>query len=187
MLTAWFLWRDPSLADRPKIYKVANIDAPCAPFTAGFTSGLRRDPNEFIYTSPTESRLKVRLNFNPTFPGEGALTRKVPCFQKDVPGIEDTALKQFTLPRAGDISFVLTSSDNPLGKYNPKTGYEILDAKRRPEVVRSPDKAFILEVVNHLDNTTHGISPGATMVDHYTIMIFPIAEVHIGSRTVSYN
>lgn len=183
VITAWLLWKDPLSTDRGGVFQVADIVSPCAPYTAAFTSGFGREPNEFVYTSKTEARLNIKLNFNPTFPGEGALTRKVPCFQKDVPGIQGTLYKQFPVPGAGDDVFVPTSSDY-LRSYDPKTGFEKLDARRIPNVVRSPDKALVVEVINHLDNTTHGISPGAFMVDHYSLLIFSLQGVQIGASTV---
>lgn len=183
VMTAWIFWANPFSTNLPPIFQVADVASPCAPFTAGFPTGLGREPNEFVYQSATEARLKVRLNFNPTFPGEGALVRRVGCFQKDVPKIKGTRFEQFPIPRGYKTVFVPTSN-NFLRKYDPETGFEVLNANKRPKVVRSPVKALFIDVVSHLDKTTHGISPGAFMVDHYSLMTFPLDIVQIGNKTV---
>lgn len=94
VLTAWIIWV-PGGVTEPEIFEVANHAIPAAPTTAGYTSGFGVDPNEFQYTSSKRAVLDVRLNFNPTYPGQGPLTRENFCFQKDVVGIKKTDLRQY--------------------------------------------------------------------------------------------
>lgn len=184
ILTAWLVWTDPNDPNRPDVFKgPADIVSPCAPFNAAFTSGFGREPNQFQYVSRTEARLTVNLNFNPTFPGEGALARGTYCFQKDIPGIQNTEFRQFPLSRGGGDVFVPTTSAF-LRRYDPRTGFELLDRRGNPEVVRSPTSAMMVAVASHIDLATHGISPGAFMFDHFELMAFPVQDVQVGRRTV---
>lgn len=156
--------------------------SPCAPSNAGFTAGLGREPNQFRYVGPTTAKLKVRLNFNPTFPNEGALTRMTHSFQKDVPGIQDTELRQYPLIRSDGL--YSPSSSSYLRRYDPGTGFEILGPDGWPELVRSPTKAIAIIIASHFDRTTHGITAGHFMFDHHDLMAFPLEKVTIGQPTV---
>lgn len=156
--------------------------SPCAPFDAPFFSGLGREPNEFRYVSPTSAVLRARLNFNPTYANEGPLHRMVPCFQRDVPGIQRTPQRQFPNPRTGEF---VPSASSFLRKYDPATGFELRDADGRPELIRSPTRALAIIVASHLDRLTHGVTPGNFMTDHYDLMVFKIGDIVLGKPTVA--
>lgn len=140
----------------------------------------RQEPNRFRYADKSTARFRTQLNFNPTYAGEGALTRFLYSFQKDVPGIQSTSWQQHAIAGTGG-RFVPTSSDY-LRTYDPKTGWEVLDGNGRPVVVRSPLKAIGVAVVAHLDRTTHGIAPGYLGVDHFEIASFLLEK--FGKPTV---
>lgn len=181
VLTAWVIWHLPGDPTVPAVFKVADHVSPCAPYTAAFTSGMSaKEPNRLRYFAKDKARLLARLNFNPTLPGEGPLTRYQYAFQKDVPGIQRTNLRMYEIPASGG-RFVPTSSDY-LRVYDRKTGFEKLDQNRRPVIVRSPLKAFAIAVVAHLDKTTHGVAPGYLGVDHYEIGSFKLSP--FGKKTV---
>lgn len=146
---------------------------------AGYPGGLGKDPNRLEYAGPRRASLKVELDFNPTYPGEGPLTREISSFQYEVPGIQKTKYRQYE-SKAGE--FVPTSSDF-LRVYNPETGYEKLDRNGIPLVLRSPVKAFWIEVDVHLDRTTHGISAGLLNHDIFTMLGFRI-DKPFGDRTI---
>lgn len=97
------------------------------------------------------------------------MTREKFSFQKEVPGIRETDLKQFKTP---DGIFIPTSSSY-LRKYDSTTGFEELDMNGIPIVARSPVKALGVEVIAHVDKATHGIAQGVGNVDHYFILFFP--------------
>lgn len=114
----------------------------------------------------------MSLNFNPTLANEGALTRETFSFQKDMVGIQNT---QFAQPAAAGGVFIPTSSSY-LRKYDSNTGYELLDKNGDPQVVNSPVKALGVEVIAHVDKSTHGISQGVGGVDHYAVIFFPFGD-----------
>lgn len=177
VLTAWLIWT-PFGVSEPSIFKVANHASPCAPFTARFGTGFSTEPNELSQVDKNSAILRTSLNFNPTFAGEGALTRETFCFQKDVPGIDGTVAAQFPTP---DRVFI-PSSSSYLRLYDQETGFEKL-LNGNPVPVRSPVKSLGVEIVAHVDKTTHGISQGIGGVDHYFIIFFPF-EKEIGEPTV---
>lgn len=161
--------------------QVADHVSPCAPYTASYSSGMsREEPNRLRYVGRKTASFYTRLNFNPTYGGEGALTRYLYSFQKDVPGIQRTAQRQPAIRGAGG-RFMPTSSDY-LREYDPKTGYEKLDRSGKPVIVRSPLKAIGIAIVAHIDKTTHGIAPGYLGVDHFEIASFKLKK--FGRRTV---
>lgn len=180
VLTAWIIWHLPGDPTVPKVFKIADHASPLAPWTASFSSGMSGvEPNQLRYTSPTTAKLFTRLNFNPSYPNEGPLTRFQFAFQKDVPGIQNTQYRMYEIPASGG-KFVPTSSDY-LRRYDKNTGWEILGSDGRPVIVRSPLKAMGIAVAAHIDKTTHGISPGFLGVDHFEIGGFPLER--IGRRT----
>lgn len=120
----------------------------------------------------------TRLNFNPTYAHEGALTRETFSFQKDVVGIQNKWVRQYPTP--GGV-FIPTSSSY-LRRYSRKTGFEKLNRSGRPYIVRSPVKALGVEIIAHVDKTTHGISQGVGGVDHYFVLFFPF-EKALGKPT----
>lgn len=158
---------------------MANHASPCAPYNAGFSTGLGKDPNELTYLSPRSARLATQLNFNPTRKKEGALTRETYCYQRDVPGIQKTAWKH---PRTKNGGVHIPTSSSYLRKYNQKTGFEVL-RNGKPVVARSPVRAMGVEIIAHVDRTTHGVSQGIGGLDHYFVIFFPFNKP-IGKKTV---
>lgn len=179
VITAWVLWIDDSNPNNPEIFRVADPASPMTSFRAPFSSGLGNDPNRLIYTSPTAARIRRRMNFNPTYPNEGALARRDSCFQSDQPGIQGTDLTQPEVPGTG--IRVGTSSDF-LRRFDQDTGFELLDRRGRPLVVPSPVRALAVTLIVHTDRTTHGISPGDLGVDHFELMSF-FLPANVGSPT----
>ena len=162
--------------------KIANHASPCAPFTARFSGGFGYDPNR-LRNIGNKAILSTHLNFNPTHEGEGPLTRETFSFQKDVPGIQETTFRQYRSSGPNGV-FIPTSSDY-LRKYNESTGFEVLGGDGKPIIARSPVKAMGIEIVAHVDKTTHGISQGIGGVDHYFVLFFPF-ESKVGKRTVMW-
>lgn len=105
----------------------------------------------------------------------------VSCFQKDVPGIQKTDLQQYPNPRTGEF---VPSGSSFLRRFDPDTGYMILGKDGKPELVKSPTRALSIIVASHLDRTTHGITPGKFMTDHYDLMVFPLTGIVVGRPTV---
>lgn len=87
-------------------------------------------------------------------------------------------MKQF---KTADGVFIPTSSSY-LRMYDKASGFEKLGPDGVPLVARSPVKALGVEVIAHLDKTTHGVSQGVGGVDHYFVIFFPF-EGPIGTRT----
>ena len=52
------------------------------------------------------------------------------------------------------------------------TGFQVLDHDYRPVLLESPVPAIAVAIVAHADDTTHGISPGVPMVDHFEVVSF---------------
>lgn len=182
VITAWVLWVDENNPDNPDVFQVADVASPLTSYRAAFSSGMGRDPNRLTYVSATEARLRVRLNFNPTYSNEGALARRTSCLQSDVPGIQDTELRQPMVP--GREQRIGVSSDF-LRRYDQNTGFERLDRNGRPLVVRSPVSALAVTLIAHTDRMTHGISPGDLVVDHFEVMSF-FFRGEIGNPTRQY-
>ena len=136
------------------------------------------DPNRLTYKNATRAKLSVDLNFNPTMPCEGALTRETFSFQKDVVGIQGTRFRQ---PKTPGGVFIPTSSSF-LRKYDEETGFELLDANGFAEIVRSPVAALGVEIVAHTDKATHGVSQGVGGTDHYFLIFFPFTRA-VGAKT----
>lgn len=179
VITAWVLWIDDRSTNNPEIFRIADPASPMTSFRAPFTSGMGRDPNRLIYIGPTDARIRKRLNFNPTYPNEGALARRDSCFQSDQPGVQETDFAQPEVPGTG--IRVGVSSDY-LRIYDQETGFEKLDRQGRPIVVPSPVRALAVTLIVHTDKTTHGISPGDLGVDHFELMSFFLPP-EIGSPT----
>lgn len=176
VLTAWLIWV-PGGVTEPEVFEVANHAAPLAATTASFSTGLSgMDPNS-LENDGYKAHLSVDLDFNPTWSYQGPLTAETFCYQDHIPGIKKTMLKHY---KAQTGQRVPTSSFY-LRKYDRHTGFEVLGKDGLPIVPRSPVESLGVEIIDHFDKTTHGISQGAGGTDHGGVMFFPLKE-RIGKR-----
>lgn len=162
------------------------LASPLAPTHAAFTSGLGREPNQFRYTSRKSARLVADLDFNPFHANEGPLAFASFCQQASMRGIQKSAWRQPPLATVGVAlpgdAFVPAGSQY-LRVYDDNTGFEQLDKRGRPVLVRSPLRAYAIAVAGHIDRTTHGISPGVFAGDHWEVMSFRLDGKVVGRAT----
>lgn len=171
---------------------LAAVSGPLAATTAGFSDGLGRDPNDFIYHGPSRARLTVDLDYNPLKAFQGPLRNGIaeinqaaapPGFGADQPlccpdGFPDPA-KDRRHQAVGS---------GYLRVFDPATGFQAREANGRPKLLRSPVPVAFLAIVVHNDEMTHGISPGiptfpipgvsATVGDHFLLGLFDLRPFH---------
>lgn len=167
---------------------VAGVSAPLAPTTAPFSEGLGREPNLFTYIDEDAATLRVRLDWNPLAAGEGTLRNDM-LFTHQADAPDGSGAEQ---PLCCPEGFPAPSSQ-PVGSsllrvFDPATGYQLLDADGRPELLRSPVPVAFLAIVIHHDRQTHGINPGIPVLpmpglsadtgDHFLLGMFDLRAFH---------
>lgn len=161
----------------------AAVSVPLAATTARFSEGLSREPNQLQNLPEGRAFLLATLDWNPLEPGEGPLRNGLrETDQADAPpgsGAEQP-------PCCPDLPAPVFQGVGAsfLRVFDPATGFQRIGPDGRPELVRSPLSVAFIAVVVHIDETTHGISPGipilpipgmpATAGDHFLLGLFDL-------------
>ncbi len=198
VVTAWLVYVPPGAPPPAPIFEpigpglppVAAPSAPLAPTYARFSEGMGWEPNRLQIFSSGKAHLFTWLDYNPLKAGQAPLRNGMVSTQQGLAPADSPAVQPLCCPDA-----VIPPAPGPrlspigssfLRRFDPDTGFQVLDLDGRPELVRSPVAVPLIVVIVHLDRMTHGIHPGivippfpgagfpATAGDHYVLGIFPI-------------
>ena len=167
---------------------IAFMDTPVAKTSARFSEGLGYEPNQMQIWPNGKGRLTAWLDYNPLKSEQVPLVNgMVLANQGPAPpgsGVEQpTCCMDFPAgPRLEPIG------GSYLRRFDPVTGFQILDSNGRPELVRSPSRPVAVAVFIHIDSITSGIVPGVptppfrveppvTTGSFYLLGIFPLAPL----------
>ncbi len=170
----------------PGLPPVAAVSAPLAATTSAFTEGLGPEPNQFLNLPGGRARLSLTLDYNPLRGGQGPLRNGLSVPNQGAAPAGSGAEQRACCPDG--------SAPQPVGasflrRYDPVTGFPLLAADGRPELLRSPVPVAFLALVVHVDRTTHGISPGIPILprpgapvtggDHFLLGLFDLRPLHL--------
>ena len=135
-----------------------------------------------VTNSNGKGTLQVTLDYNPLEAGQGPLRNTLVVIdQVDAPA--GSGAEQGTC--CGGLVQAVGSSY--LRRFDPVTGFQLLDDDGRPELLRSPVPVAFMLLVIHIDGTTHGINPGLpifpfpgvpfTVGDHFVLGIFDLQDL----------
>ena len=184
VVSAWLVWYFPGLETPPDpIFigtpPVADLSVPLAPTTSSFSAGLGKDPNR-LATNGGFAEIKVVLDYNPFEAGQGPLRNALAFVNQSLAPVGNVAYQPPCCPG---------SSYEPVGasflrSFDPLTGFQILDSKGKPQLIRSPVPGAFIAIVTHLDLQTHGVVAGIPILplsgqsvssgDHFLVGMFDI-------------
>ncbi|MCI0539852.1 MAG: hypothetical protein L0Z50_31980 [Verrucomicrobiales bacterium] len=196
VMTAWAAYYFPPgptphpIFDRlaPGLPPVAAVSAPLAPTRAGFTSGLGREPNQFV-THGDKAWLRVHLDYNPLKAGQGPLRNEASLITQLAAPADSGAEQPLCCPNGFPVPQPQPIGAAFLRVFDPATGFQLKEPDGRPMLLRSPVPTVVIAVVVHIDDSTHGISAGipippapgipATSGDHFTLGLFDLRQFHL--------
>lgn len=172
----------------PGLPPIAGVSAPLAPTDAAYTEGLGLEPNEFVIKPNGKGDLDVDLDYDPLLPFQGPLRNGMANTQQSLAPAGDPAEQPLCCPNGFPAPDYQPVGSSLLRAFDPATGFQVLDANGRPQLIRSPRAVDFIAIVVHTDKTTHGINPGipilpipglsATTGDHYLLGIFDLRALH---------
>ena len=198
VVTAWLVFTPPGSPPPAPIFApigpglppVAAASTPLASTGARFSEGAGWEPNRFRIRPKGGGRLIAWLDYNPLKPDQAPLRNGTMSMNQGLapagtaaaqpPCCADSPVPPAPGPRLSPIG------SSFLRRFDPETGFQVLGADGRPEILRSPTAVPLIVVIVHIDRMTHGIQPGivippfpgssfpVTAGDHYVLGIFPL-------------
>ncbi len=175
---------DPNLSVGEGSPAVAAVSAPLAPTDAQFASGLGQDPNAFRSGQNGRARLLIQLNYNPFKAGQGPLRNGLTAITQSSAPSGSVATQPTCCPNGIPAPRPEPISGAFLRRFDPATGFQARGADGRPELIRSPVPVAFIAIVAHLDEQTHGLTPGipvlpipgvpASTGDHFLVGMFDL-------------
>lgn len=201
VITAWQVFTPPGTPPPAPIFApigpglppVAAASTPLVPTFARFSEGTGWDPNRFRIRSDGKARLITWLDYNPLKADQAPLRNGTVSMNQ---GLAPAGSSAEQPPCCADSPLppVPGARLSPIGssflrRFDPATGFQVLDSDGWPEILRSPIAVPLVVLIVHMDRMTHGIHPGVvippipgstfpvTAGDHYVLGIFPLANL----------
>ena len=195
-LTAWFVHFPPGAPTPDPIFDpigpglppIAFMDTPLAHTSAGFTEGLGLEPNQFEIRPNGGTRLDIDLDYNPLKTDQVPLVNAMSLINQALAPVGSLAEQPDCCA-----DFPAGPGPEPIGgsylrQFDPLTGFQVVGADGRPELVRNPARPVAIVVFVHIDGVTSGIVPGVptppflidppiTTGTFYLLGIFPLAPL----------
>ena len=195
-ITAWFVHFPPGQPTPDPIFEpigpglppIAHMDSPVANTHAAFSEGLGREPNELRVRHNGRAHLLTWLDYNPVAVGQVPLVNGMVLTNQGAAPAGSSAEQPICCP-----DFPAGPRREPIGgsylrRFDPISGYQLLDANGRPELLRSPSRPVAIAIIVHHDGTTSGIVPGipippflvnppATTGTFYLLGLFPLGPL----------
>lgn len=169
VMTAWITYCSPRPggADDPETQVCSSPlvnpreggrpSVPLQSLFAGFTNGLGPDPNTLAYQGDGVWKLEGFLEYNPLKAGHGPVVSGVEVNQAGLDG--DLAQPPCCHGGGGGFTTLQPVAGGYLREFE-EGGFQKLDENGLPVLVRSPLPTWIIPVIIHTDDLTHGAHSG---------------------------
>ncbi len=196
VVTAWFVHFpagqptpdpifDPIGPGQPPI---AMMNSPVAHSRASFTEGRGREPNGFRIHHNGRAHLLAWLDYNPLATGQVPLVNGMTPTQQTLAPAGSGAEQPTCCPDHPAGPRIAPVGGSWLRRFDPVTGYQMLEASGYPELLRSPSRPPVIALVVHTDSTTFGVLPGiaippflinppVTAGNYYLLGLFPLGPL----------